>query len=323
MRKVRVEKSINKSLAHDVIKYGPDAKQILFKRGHLVKQEDVEDLKNSGYYSVYIKENDEKGIHENEATIRIGQKIAGENVDVDEPRKGRVRLLAKRAGLLKVKTETVKRVNLKSDFVLATLPNNSGVRCRQEIASVKLVPLIAEKEKIENVEKVLKETPPPFRVKAPRIEKIGAIITGSEIYEGRVEDAFEPVLKSKLQDYNLTLDKAIILPDSKDKIRKKILEFEDKGFELIFVTGGMAVDSDDVTPNALRNTGAKIISRGVPIFPGNMLTIAELRKSKILGIPACALPDQKTSLDIVLPRILAKEKLTKKDIAGMGEGGIL
>lgn len=323
MKKVEISDSVGKKLAHDVIEYGPKQKRVLFERGHQIQESDIEKMKDSGNYFVFISEGKEEGVHEDEAASRMAEASVGKNLTVLRPRKGRVRILSEVPGLLKAKTEVIKEVNLTEPFIFAFKGNNAGVRKREEVASAKIAPLVTEENKVKEIEELLERNKPVLEVVPPKVTKIGLIITGTEIYEGRIEDAFEPTLKEKLNKYGLEITKSTILPDEENKIKNKILEFHEKKYDLILVTGGMAVDSKDVTPSAIKKTGAEIISRGIPIFPGNMLMISKLGNSYILGLPACVLPDEKTSFDFILPRVLTKEKLTKEDIAGLGDGGLL
>ncbi len=323
MKKMEVEKAIGEPLAHDVIKYGPNTKRTLFQRGHQIREGDIEKLKDSGYFFVYISEGEEEGVHENEAALRMAKASAGENLRIAKPEKGRVRILSESPGLLKAKTSVIKEVNLEKSFIYAYRGNNIGVKEKEEIASVKIAPLAVSEKRMKKVESILKGEKPVLEIKTPKARKIGAIITGTEVYEGRIDDVFEPTLRSKLEDYGLELNESILVPDDKELIKEKIQEFTERDFEVILVTGGMAVDSKDVTPSAIRDSGAQIVRRGVPIFPGNMLMVAQLKKSYILGVPACALPDERTSFDIILPRVLAKETITKDEIAELGENGIL
>lgn len=323
MKQIKAEDSVGKPLAHDVIEYGPEKKKVLFERGHIIEPRDIDKLKDAGNYHVYISEGGETGVHEEEAARRIAQASAGENISITNPRKGRVRLIAEKPGMLNLAQGIIKKINLMGGFALATKENKTGVKKGEEIASTKITPLAIREEKMNRVERILEENKPVIKVTPPKIEKIGAIITGTEVYEGRIEDEFEATLKSKLDDYELALDEVTILPDDENEIREKIIEFEERGFGLILVTGGMAVDTRDATPNAIRKTEAKILPRGTPIFPGNMLMVGELGDSTILGVPAGVLPDETTSLDIILPRILAKEKLTEKEIGELGIGGLL
>lgn len=323
VKRVKAEGAVGKPLAHDVVRYGPGLKAILFKRGHVVQRENVEKLKETGNYFVYIAEGREDGVHEDEAALRMARASAGENISYAKPNQGKVNLLAEKPGLLKVNADVVKRINLIDDFVLATQANNTGVRKGGVVGAVKIVPLTVEESRMKEVKEILEENKPVLRVVPPKVKKIGIIITGTEVYEGRVKDAFEPALRKKLADYDPDIRESVVLPDDEEKIREKIIEFKEKGYGLILVAGGMAVDSEDVTPAAVKNTSADVVSRGVPTFPGSMTMVAYLNDTPILGLPACVIPDKRTSFDLLLPRVLAKERITKEELAELGHGGLL
>lgn len=321
MKKVKVEEAVGKPLAHDIVRYGPKLKTTLFKRGHVVTAEDVEKLKDTGNYSVFVVRGEERGVHEDDAALRMARAAMGENLSYKGPDKGSINLIAEKSGLLKVKVDVLKQVNLIDDFVFVARVNNTGVKKGAVVGAAKIVPLTVDEGRMMKVEEILEKNKPILEVIPPKIKKIGVIVTGTEVYEGRIKDAFVPVLREKLRDYGLDVHKSIILPDDEKKIKEKILEFKEKGHELILVAGGMAVDSGDLTPAAIEKTGADVVSRGVPIFPGAMIMLAYLEGVPVLGLPACVLPDKRTSFDRILPRVLAKEKITREEIAELGHGG--
>lgn len=323
MKRVKVEDAVGKPLAHDVVRYGPGLKTVLFKRGYVVTAADVERLKDVGDHFVYVEEGEYGDVHEDEAAVRMARASTGTNISFKKPHSGKVQLIAEKSGLLKVKAGVVKKVNLVDNFIVATRPNHFGVTKGQVVGSVKIIPLTVAEDELKKVESVLEENKPVITVVLPKIEKIAAIITGTEVYEGRVKDAFLPVLTEKLKSYGLGIGESIMLPDDREKISEAILKFKETGYELILVAGGMAVDTTDVTPGAIRNTGAEVISRGVPTFPGSMTMVAYLGDTAIIGLPACVIPDCRTSFDLLLPLVLAKERITREDIAEFGHGGLL
>ncbi len=323
MKKVKAEDAVGKRLAHDVVRFGPGVKALLFKRGHVIRPEDVEKLKDVGNYYVYIAEAAEAGIHEDEASVRMARASIDETLSCRGPRMGKVNLVAETPGLLKVKSGVIRQANLIEDFIFVTRANNTGVRKGEVVGSVKIAPLAVEEVAMKKVEEILEKSKPVLRIIPPKIKKIGVIIPGTEIYEGRTKDAFEPILREKLGGYGLEISEAVVLPDDEEKIKEKILEFAEKGHELILVAGGMAVDAGDVTPAAIKSAGAEVISRGVPTFPGSMAMVAYLGDVPILGLPACVITDKRTSFDLFLPKVLAKERITKEEIAELGHGGLL
>ncbi len=321
-KKVRVEDAVGKPLAHDVIRYGPGIKSVLFKRGYVVTAGDVELLKNTGDYFVLIAEDEQTDVHEEEAATRMASVSIDESVFYSKPTQGKVNLLAKHSGLLKVKAEIVKQVNLIDDFIIATKSSNILVKKGELLGSVKIIPLSVEEDRIKKVEEILESNKPTISIIPLKVKKVGLIVTGTEVYEGRIKDAFEPILSAKLAEYGLSILEKVVVPDDVEKIRENILAFKGKGHDIILVASGMAVDAGDVTPSAIRQTGAEVISRGVPAFPGSMAMLAYMGDTAIMGLPACVIPDKVTSFDVLLPRLLIKEKITRGDIAELGHGGL-
>ncbi len=322
-KKVKTEDAIGKRLAHDVICYKPGLKAISFKRGHVVTAADIDRLKDTGDYYVLVEDDGGEGVHEEDAATRMALASTDASVFYSKPHQGKVNLLAKIPGLLKVKADVVKRVNLVNDFVIATKSSNIWVNKGELLASVKIVPLTVDEARMKKVEKTLKADKPIIRIMPLKVKKIALVITGTEVYEGRIKDAFFPTLSAKLAEHGLKIGEKVIVPDDSELIKEKIMAFKRKGHDLILVASGMAVDAGDVTPTAIRGTGAEVISRGVPIFPGSMAMVAYLDGVPILGLPACVIPDKVTSFDIFLPRVLAGDKITKEEIAALGHGGML
>lgn len=323
MKKVKVEDSVGKRLAHDVVQYGPKLKAVQFKRGHVVGPDDVERLKDSGNYEVYVEEGEAAEVHEDEAALRMAAACGGENVTHSRPNKGKVNILAQNPGLLKVNSEAVRQVNMLEGFVMATRPNGSGVRKGQLLASVKIVPLSVDEGRMREAERILSEGRPVVNVVRPAVKSVGVIITGTEVHEERVKDAFLPKLQKKLGDFGVEVSESTVIPDDAGKIKKAIEDFRAGGKELILVCGGMAVDAGDVTSSAIKSTGAEVVFRGVPVFPGAMVMLAYLRGIPVMGLPACVIPDERTAFDKFLPKLLAKEKVGKEEAAELGHGGLL
>ncbi len=321
VRLVKVEDAVGEKQAHDVVQYGPELKSVQFKRGHVVRPEDIEKLKNSGDYFVHVEDGGVEGVHEDEAALRMARASMGENTHSAPPNSGKVTILAKTPGILKVDADVIRNVNMQDGFIISTIPGGSAVRKNQVIASVKIVPLSVEKERMEDVERILAK--PVLDVKPVGIKSVGVIVTGTEVYEGRVKDAFLPVLQKKLGDYGLGINESTFIYDDEGEISRRILEFKNRGHEIILVCGGMAVDAGDVTASAIRRSGAEVISRGVPVFPGSMLMLAYLGDVPLVGLPACVIPDERTAFDLILPKLLAKEKILKEDLARMGNAGLL
>lgn len=323
VKQMKVEDAVGKSLAHDVVRYGPGVKSVLFRRGHVISEADIEKLKDAGNYIVLVEEWEIDGVHEDEAALRMATACMGGNLICSKPNKGRVDLLSNIPGILRVKEDVVKRINLVDDIILATLPDFHGVRKGQRVASMKVVPLSVSTDTMQKVERMLNSAKPVIEIFPPSLRRVGVIITGTEIYEGRIEDSFLPALQRKFEEYGIKkIEESCILPDDEEKIADTIIKYKNDGKELILVCGGMAVDASDVTASAIKKASCAIVRRGVPAFPGAMMMIAYLDEIPVLGLPACVIPDERTTFDLLLPKILVKKKLSAEEIAEIAPRGL-
>ncbi|MEG2740586.1 molybdopterin-binding protein [Clostridium sp.] len=322
MKKIKTVDAVGQILCHDITKIVPgEFKGIAFKKGHIVKKEDIQVLLSLGKDNLYIWEKTEGMIHENDGAIFLKDIASGDNLEFSEIKEGKIDFIAAVDGLLKIDVDTLFKLNCIDDIMMATLHNNYEVKKGLKVAGTRVIPLLIEKEKLEEAKKVVGNKKivniVPFKPK-----KVGIVTTGNEIFHKRIVDKFGPVIKDKLSKYNCEVIGQTICPDDTDVIKGAIKEFINQGAELICCTGGMSVDPDDVTPSAIIEAGSKLVTYGSPILPGAMFLLAYNGEVTIMGIPGCAMYNKTTVFDVILPRILIDEKLTKLDIAAYGHGGL-
>lgn len=318
-KKIDVNESLGKVLTHDITGIFPGKfKGPVFKKGHIIKKEDIQKLLKLGKEKIWILELSNNEYHEDEAGEKL-KKLAGRNVLTRGPSEGKVTFVAKTDGVLVIEKEIVHKINKIKDILFTTRHSWIPVRKGEELAGIRIVPLATSKKRIHKVLEMIKNKKPinvlPFKKK-----KIGLIITGNEVAKGKINDKFKPIIKKKIEDYGSNIIKTKILPDNKELIKNEIFSMK-KNCNFIILTGGMSVDADDVTPVAIRESGARIISYGTPILPGNMILIAYLKNIPVLGVPACAIYYKITAFDLFLPLILADIKITKNQIIERGYGG--
>ncbi|MCY6958718.1 molybdopterin-binding protein [Clostridium brassicae] len=323
MKKIRVEDAVGTVLVHDLTKIVPgECKGPAFRKGYIIKKEDIEILKSMGKNHINTIALSENELHENEAAERIADASAGHGIELQGPSEGKIQLKAKERGVLKINLDALDAINDIGALTLATLHNNTLVNKNQSVAATRAIPLVIEKSKIEKVEEICKVMGKVVSIKEIKSLKIGVIITGTEVYEGRIEDKFAPVLKEKINYYGCKLIDVLYAPDDREKIEEGIKNLIKDGAEVVLATGGMSVDADDVTPIAIKNVSDKVVSYGVPALPGNMLMLAYCGDVAIFGIPGAGMYFKTTSFDLVFPRVLAGEKLKKKDVTSLAHGGL-
>lgn len=322
MKMISVYDSVGCILSHDVTQIIPgEFKGRLFKKGHIIKEEDIEKLLSIGKEHIYVWEPKEGELHENEAAIRLANLVLGECVSKSpEIKEGKVDFFAHRDGVLKINKEELFKLNSLGEIIVSTLHNNTPIKKGEKIGATRVIPLIIEEDKIIKAEELIEKN--IIYVEEIKEKKCLLITTGNEVYKGRIKDAFLPVIKSKLGYYGSEVIRQVILPDSKERIIEEIKKGLEQKVDMIICTGGMSVDPDDVTPTAIKECGGELVTYGSPVLPGAMFLLAYYGDTPILGVPSCAMYSKRTVLDLVLPRVLADERLTLEDIAAYGHGGL-
>ncbi len=260
-------------------------------------------------------------IHENAAALFLKSLTGGHNLEFSEIEEGKIDFISKVDGILKIDVDNLLKLNLIDDIMLSTLHNNFVVKKGLKVAGTRVIPLLINENKLKEAKTVVgnKKIVNVLKFKA---KKVGIVTTGNEIYHKRIADKFGPVIKDKLEKFGCEVIGQDICEDNKESIKKAINDFVNQGAQIICCTGGMSVDPDDVTPSAIKETGAALVTYGSPILPGAMFLLAYYGEVPIMGIPGCAMYNEITVFDIILPRILIDEKLTKLDIAKYGHGGL-
>jgi len=323
VKKIPIESSVGMRLAHDVTKIVPGKfKGPAFKKGHLIEKEDIPEFLSLGKKQVYVLELSEGEVHEDEAGIRLAKAEAGFGIKLQGPKEGKVNLIAEIKGLLQVNKELLEKINSIDGIILSTLHNFMLCTPGMLVGGTKIIPLVIKEDKIKKVEDLYRKEGPVMNILPFKEYKVGVVITGNEIFEGRVEDKFGGILHKKIEALGSHILAKVVSPDDKKIIAKNLINLKKESAQLILVTGGMSVDPDDVTLASIKSVGADIESYGSPVLPGAMFLLAYWDGVPVLGVPACAIYYKRTVLDIILPRILAGIKVTKKDIIKLGYGGL-
>lgn len=323
MKQIRIEDSVGCILSHDVTKIVPgEFKGRLFKKGHVIREEDIPKLLDIGKEHIYVWEPEKGQLHENDAAIRVKDLVLGQGCYISEEiKEGKIDFFANTQGIVKINKDLLLKLNLLGEIIVSTIHNNTPVKKGEKIGATRVIPLIIDEKKILEAEKIIKEK--IISVEEIKPKKAVLITTGNEVYKGRIKDAFLPVMKEKLEYYGSEIVKQVILPDNKEMITENILKaIEEDKVDMIICTGGMSVDPDDVTPSAIKDCNGEIVTYGAPVLPGAMFLLAYYKNIPILGVPSCAMYSKRTIFDLVLPRILADEKLSFEDIARFGNGGM-
>jgi Probable molybdopterin binding domain len=324
LKKMRLQDAVGTKLAHDITEIRPgEFKGPAFRKGHTVCNEDLCHLQKLGKNHLYLIDLAEAEIHENQVAAILAGALAGEGVVwKDEPREGKIKLLAERDGLLTVDTASLAAFNMIDEVMCATLHNHTLVKKGELLAATRAIPLVVNRAPVERAALIARQNGAVLSVKPIRKANVGLVITGNEVYHGLVEDRFVPILSEKVRALGSEVSGTAFAPDDPGLIRNVIRTHLDNGCDLLILSGGMSVDPDDVTRRGIHLAGATDMHYGAAVLPGAMFLMAYLGDIPVVGIPACGLHHRTTVLDLVLPRILAGEKIGKAELAFLGHGGL-
>lgn len=328
MKEIRTEDAVGHILCHDITQIIKDEKKgVLFKKGHVVKEEDIPLLLSVGKEHLFVWEKKPGILHENEAAEILYKICAGNSSKVygTEIKEGKIEVVSKIDGILKIRRDALVAVNSLGEMMIASRHGDFPIKKGDKVAGTRIIPLVIEKEKMDAAEKAAGNFP-IFDILPYQQKKVGIVTTGSEIKKGLIRDTFTPVLREKLSGFPTEVTGQVMPGDDKEEITKAILSFADAGADLIICTGGMSVDPDDRTPGGIRDTGAKIVTYGAPVLPGAMLLVAYLERNgrsiPVLGLPGCVMYAKRTVFDLILPRVMADDEIQAEEIARLGEGGL-
>lgn len=323
MKLYKTEDAVGQILCHDITQIIPGVvKDAVFRKGHVIREEDISVLLSVGKEHIYVWENNETMLHENDAAEILYRICKGNGMHGSDVKEGKIELIADCDGVLKIDREKLRRINSLGEMMIASRHGDFPVKKGDKIAGTRVIPLVIEKEKMEKAKETAKGDS-IFHILPYKKKRVGLVITGSEVYKGRIQDAFTPVIREKLAECGVAIHMHELSDDRHEQITAIIQNMLDAGMDMIICTGGMSVDPDDRTPLAIKNTGAEVVTYGAPVLPGAMFMLAYVDgEIPLLGLPGCVMYAKRTIFDLVLPRILAGEKLSKEAFERLGEGGL-
>jgi formylmethanofuran dehydrogenase subunit E len=322
---MEVADAVGAQVVHDMTRIDPGvSKGAAFRKGQVLEAGDLCRLQQMGRNKIYVQESEHNSgfVHEDQCAMDFAHEMAGDGiVPGGPPHEGKVALKADVDGLLRVNTELLHAFNLCPGVMAASRNSWALVKKGTDVAATRAIPLYLERRLYDRAMAVLDDGP-IFDLVPLRKAKVGVLITGDEVFNGQIEDRFEDIIRSKVTALDSHLHKTVIVPDNREAIRDAAKELLAHGSEVIITTAGLSVDPGDLTRYGLEDAGAYDLLYGAPILPGAMTLVGRIGQARLLGVPACALFFKTTSLDLLLPRLLADLDVTREDLAKLGEGGM-
>ena len=332
MKLIRTIDAEGAVLCHDITQIIKGVtKDAVFRKGHIVTKEDIPVLLSVGKDQLYVWEKQEGILHEDEAAeilcrLCIGpgpqENTLDEKAAAEAPVKNMERSRAKEG-----------KIEITAQMMIASRHGGFPVKTGDKLAGTRIIPLVIEEEKMTAASEACMAATggQPILSLHPFVhKKAGIVTTGNEVFYGRIEDTFTPVVEAKLTEYDTEIIAREMWNDDNEKVTAAIMRMIEAGADIVCCTGGMSVDPDDRTPLAIKNTGARIVSYGAPVLPGAMFMLAYYevkdgpnpRTVTIMGLPGCVMYARRTIFDLVLPHVMADDEITAENLSSLGEGGL-
>ncbi len=324
MKLIETRKAVGHVLCHDLTRIVKDEfKGAQFTKGHVVTEEDIPMLLSMGKEHLYVWEMEEDMLHENEAAKRLYDICANDNIRPSQTiKEGKIEAFAESDGYFEVDADRLDEINSIDEIMIATRHGSTAVKAGDKLAGMRVIPLVVKDDKLKEAERIYAGQP-ILKLTPYKLKNAAVITTGSEVYKGIIKDTFTPVIIEKLKAYGIETKWHKIVDDGTENIKKAIDEVRAEKPDLILCTGGMSVDPDDNTPGAIKAAGAGIITYGAPVLPGAMFLLGYFDDgTPVMGLPGCVMYAKATVFDIVLPKVAAGIRVSKRDIVKMGNGGL-
>ena len=324
MKLIDTKDAVGHVLCHDLTRIVPgESKDAQFRKGHVVTEEDIPMLLSMGKDHLYVWEVDENTLHENEAADRLASLCESAHMHRGDVKEGKIELFATESGVFTVDVERLNALNELPDIMVATRHTNTRVHVGDKLGGTRIIPLLIDRRRIEEAETLVGPEPlmrlTPFR----KGLRAGIVVTGNEVFHGRITDKFTPVVEKKLSEYGVSIAQRRVSDDQSANIVQAISEVRTAGVDIVLCTGGMSVDPDDRTPAAIRDSGAEIVTYGAPVLPGAMFLLGYYGDGvPVMGLPGCVMYSRASIFDIVLPRIVAGMRISRRDLTRLGNGGL-
>ncbi|MEP6896286.1 MAG: molybdopterin-binding protein [Chloroflexota bacterium] len=321
---VLLSEAKGKILGHNIA--GSNGQRLL-RKGKPLTDEDLENLRGLGRVTVYVAEMEPDDVDENKAARRVAEAVCGVGLHLQGSAAGRSNLISDQQGILRVDVERLAQINEYAGITLATMMNHSPIQARQIVATVKIIPYALPESVVSEVEAIGSGSSPIVRVDALPPRSVGMILSGSNSLHARLVSDFYP-LRERIEKLGSAVDRTdfVALDDESDEVALADMLQQQiaSGIRMILLAGETAImDTQDIVPRAVVRAGGQVESVGAPVDPGNLLMVAYIGDVPVIGAPGCARSKKINIVDWILPRLLAGDRLTRRDIVALGHGGLL
>lgn len=302
----------------------------LFAKGHIIQQADLPGLSSLGLREIYVAVMEPGDVHENVAAQRLAAAVMGTGCTATRAHAGRVNLLAAHDGPLAIDESALLAVNDCDGLTIATRRNHTLLRARQTIATIKVIPFAVPEERLSRAEAIGRANGGIIGVRPLQLRQFGVVLVSSPPAQQRLSKGVYPAIAGRISDLGAHVAALLYVEPTVEAIAEALKSLRAQGVELIIIAGETSImDQNDITPQGIRLAGARIEHYGAPVEPGNLFLLAYLERPgnavslPIIGAPGCVRSRSTNIVDMLLPRLMAAERVSRRDIIALGHGGLV
>jgi hypothetical protein len=328
MRLVRVETESTLSdlpdsvvVCHDV-RNPASRSEVLARKGTPVQREMLRGLLAAGVREIHVAVPEDGDLSEDAAAERLSAVVVGDGVQSGQARFGETALTATIRGMLRVHASTLHAVNAQQGVLVLTVEPDRPVEVGTTVGLVKCAPLFLPAGTVECVRAITATAGPVVELQSFAASRVAFIAPGERLRGGAFERA-SGALASALDWYGSSLEPVISVSTQPEEVARAYRQAVDAGVDLIFAAGASATDPLDLMFDGLRAVGGEVQQIGIPAEPGTACWIGTVSDTPVLGLASCELFGRPGALDLLLPRLLTGERLSRELVGGLALGGLL
>ncbi len=302
--------------------FRPGGKKLLAK-GHMISEEDARMLETEGMAEVSVTELEEGEVGEDEAVMQVATEVGCGSLEIRLAAGGRSNLFTTEACCILVDDELLKQINCAASVAIATSPNFSYARSGQRVATVKSTPFAVAKSQLEAVISIVKERGPILQARPIRTPAVGVLYTDPVSGE-RARQLFENIMRQRLERLGASATYVLASLEEEGAVARSLQHLlRSKPTSILIASTTAPAGPDDVVGRAMVRAGCHIERFLAPVEPGNLLLLGYKDEVPIVSAPGCFRSAKPNVVDLVLPPMLARYRVSGWEIACLGHGGLL
>ncbi len=317
---VDVKESVGRILCCTIFR--PGGRKLLAK-GHVISEEDIRLLATEGMDQVWVTQLEEGEIPEDDAVMKVATEMGCGCLEIRLAAGGRANLFSTEDCCVLVDDELLKQINCTSSVVIATSLNFTFARAGTRIATVKSAPFAVAKPQLEAVTTILKERGPILQARPIRQPAVGVLYT-DPVNGERARQLFEPVVRQRLDKYNVSTSFALHAIEDEPAVSRSLQHLlRSRPTAIMVASTTSPAGPEDVIGRAMARVECHIEKFLAPVEPGNLLMLGYREDVPIISAPGCFRSAKTNVVDLVLPPMLSRYRLSGWELATLGHGGLL